>query len=44
LADHEANAATDRWMERREVFEIRVDADSWKERLEIITGPLESKE
>lgn len=40
LADHEANEATEGWMERREVFGIRTDKSDWQEQLEAVTGPL----
>lgn len=39
VADHAANEATDRWMGRCEVAEVRVDQDSWRDDLEVITGP-----
>lgn len=38
VADHEPNEATGNWMERKEIFSIRVDSDEWQQQLEEIVG------
>jgi putative phage-type endonuclease len=38
LADHPANDATSRWMDRKEVFEIRIDSNEWQEQLNVIVA------
>lgn len=40
VSDHEANEKTEAWMERRDVFGIRVDQAGWRDQLETVTGPL----
>jgi hypothetical protein len=40
VADHDPNDKTSKWIARNCVASIRVDQESWREQLEMLTGPV----